>query len=290
MGGRSVPPACPLPRCRDRTAVPALVPTVNGMLQHRRTHDYWHRGGVAEGLAGRVERSGMRPHGRAIAITGASSGIGRGDRVDRAEAGVAVAVGARRADRIEAEAGGRGAVASPPRSRRHPRRGEARGFVETGDEQLAESTALATTRGVMLLGPVTGAETNERRQMIEVDCLGLLYCTHAALPVMGEMGARAHRQRECRRRAPAWSSGRRRGEHDQVGRDRVHRGAAAGGAARERAGDDRRAGLRGDRVAQGQPPIGEGRDAEGQGPDGAGARVRGHRRRDPSTSSPRPLT
>jgi NADP-dependent 3-hydroxy acid dehydrogenase YdfG len=42
--------------------------------------------------------------------------------------------------------------------------------------------------GVMLLGPVEGADTNHWRRMVEVNCLGLLYCTHAALPVMREQG------------------------------------------------------------------------------------------------------
>ena len=41
----------------------------------------------------------------------------------------------------------------------------------------------------MLLGPLQGADPSEWRQMIEVNCLGLLYCTHAALPIMGEQGS-----------------------------------------------------------------------------------------------------
>jgi clavulanate-9-aldehyde reducatase len=41
---------------------------------------------------------------------------------------------------------------------------------------------------VMLLGPVAGADTEHWRRMIEVNLLGLLYCTHAALPIMGEAG------------------------------------------------------------------------------------------------------
>jgi len=42
--------------------------------------------------------------------------------------------------------------------------------------------------GVMLLGPIDGADTKQWRQMIEVNMLGLLYCTHAALPVLREGG------------------------------------------------------------------------------------------------------
>jgi NADP-dependent 3-hydroxy acid dehydrogenase YdfG len=41
----------------------------------------------------------------------------------------------------------------------------------------------------MLLGPVIGADTSEWRRMIDVNLLGLLYCTHAALPIMGEQGS-----------------------------------------------------------------------------------------------------
>ncbi len=42
--------------------------------------------------------------------------------------------------------------------------------------------------GVMLLGPVADADTGEWRRMIQVNLLGLLYCTHAALPLIGAGG------------------------------------------------------------------------------------------------------
>jgi NADP-dependent 3-hydroxy acid dehydrogenase YdfG len=42
--------------------------------------------------------------------------------------------------------------------------------------------------GVMLLGPVAGAEVEHWQRMINVNLLGLLYCTHATLPIMGERG------------------------------------------------------------------------------------------------------
>ena len=40
----------------------------------------------------------------------------------------------------------------------------------------------------MLLGPLQGADPEEWRTMINVNCLGLLYCTHYALPVMRDGG------------------------------------------------------------------------------------------------------
>ena len=48
---------------------------------------------------------------------------------------------------------------------------------------------LVNNAGVMLLGPVEGADTEHWRRMVEVNLLGLLYCTHAALPLMRERGA-----------------------------------------------------------------------------------------------------
>ena len=128
--------------------------------------------------------------GRAIAITGATSGIGEATAVAVAQAGGSVALAGRRRDRLDAvakrveEEGGR-AVALPTDVAVES---EARAFVQHAYEQLGRLDGLVNNAGVMLLGPVTGADTNEWRQMIEVNCLGLLYCTHAALPVMGEQG------------------------------------------------------------------------------------------------------
>jgi len=47
---------------------------------------------------------------------------------------------------------------------------------------------LVNNAGVMLLGPVEGADAAEWRRMVEVNCLGLLYCTRAALPLLREDG------------------------------------------------------------------------------------------------------
>jgi NADP-dependent 3-hydroxy acid dehydrogenase YdfG len=128
--------------------------------------------------------------GKVAAVTGASSGIGEATAIALAGAGAAVSLAARRADRIEALAekigkdGGK-AVAIPTDISKED---EARAFVEGTRDQLGRVDILVNNAGVMLLGPVLGAPTDEWRQMVDVNVLGLLYCTHAALPIMAEGG------------------------------------------------------------------------------------------------------
>ena len=132
----------------------------------------------------------MSLEGKVAAITGASSGIGEATALALSKAGAAVALGARRADRIEAlakriETGGGKALALPMDITVED---EARGFVEATHKQLGRLDILVNNAGVMLLGLVQGADTNDWRRMVEVNILGLLYCTHAALPIMGAQG------------------------------------------------------------------------------------------------------
>jgi NADP-dependent 3-hydroxy acid dehydrogenase YdfG len=128
---------------------------------------------------------------RVVAITGASSGIGEATALACARAGAKVALGARRRDRIEQlaariEADGGRAVAIETDVADEA---SARAFVEGAREQLGGLHGLVNNAGVMLLGPVEGADTDQWRQMVEVNCLGLLYCTHAAIPIMRAEGA-----------------------------------------------------------------------------------------------------
>jgi NADP-dependent 3-hydroxy acid dehydrogenase YdfG len=127
---------------------------------------------------------------RVVAITGATSGIGEATALAAAQAGAAVALAGRRAERLAdlerriEEAGGR-AVAIPTDVADEE---QAREFIAIAHERLGRLDVLVNNAGVMLLGPVEGAEVSEWRRMIEVNCLGLLYCTHAALPLMREGG------------------------------------------------------------------------------------------------------
>jgi NADP-dependent 3-hydroxy acid dehydrogenase YdfG len=129
--------------------------------------------------------------GQVAAITGASSGIGEATAIAFARAGAKVSLAARRADRIEALAkkiadqGGQAEVFPTDVGRED----EARAFIDGTRERLGRVDILVNNAGVMLLGPVIGADTSEWRRMVEVNMLGLLYCTHAVLPIMGEQGS-----------------------------------------------------------------------------------------------------
>jgi clavulanate-9-aldehyde reductase len=129
--------------------------------------------------------------GRVAAITGASSGIGEATAVTLARAGAAVSLAARRGERIDALAeritsdGGRAIAIETDIADE----AQANAFVTRTKEELGRLDVLVNNAGVMLLGPVVGADTSEWRRMIEVNLLGLLYCTHAALPIMGEQGS-----------------------------------------------------------------------------------------------------
>jgi NADP-dependent 3-hydroxy acid dehydrogenase YdfG len=123
---------------------------------------------------------------RVVAITGASSGIGEATAVACARAGAAVSVAARRRDRldelvkrIEAEGGRALAVTADVGEE-----DQARSFVQATHAEFGRLDGLVNNAGVMLLGSIKGAPTEEWRRMINVNVMGVLYCTHAALDIM----------------------------------------------------------------------------------------------------------
>jgi NADP-dependent 3-hydroxy acid dehydrogenase YdfG len=108
-----------------------------------------------------------------------------------AKEGYAVALAARRADRINelcdriSSDGGK-ALAVPTDVADEK---SAAALIETAKSELGSVDVLVNNAGVMLLGPILGADIEHWQRMVNVNVLGLLYCTHAALPIMQEQGS-----------------------------------------------------------------------------------------------------
>ena len=117
-------------------------------------------------------------------ITGASSGIGQATAVALAARGSAVAIAARRRDRLEELAariedhGGKALVIEADVGSRE----QAKQAVERTVSELGRLDTLVNNAGVMLLGPIENAPLDEWETMLSVNAAGLIYCAHAALP------------------------------------------------------------------------------------------------------------
>ncbi len=124
-----------------------------------------------------------RLEGTVALVTGASSGIGEATALVLAEEGAAVALVARRRDRLEALAeriGGAGTALVIEADVSDP--AQAQGAVTAAAAGLGRLDTLVNNAGVMLLGPIVDAPLEEWQRMVNLNLLGLLYCTHAALP------------------------------------------------------------------------------------------------------------
>jgi NADP-dependent 3-hydroxy acid dehydrogenase YdfG len=125
-----------------------------------------------------------RLDGTVALITGASSGIGEATAIALAEHGAAVAVAARRKDRLDdlvarIESAGGKALAIEVDVTDQP---AAIAAVDQTVAELGRLDTLFNNAGVMLLGPIEGAPVDEWDRMIDLNLKGLLYTAHAALP------------------------------------------------------------------------------------------------------------
>jgi len=128
----------------------------------------------------------MKPalEGTVALVTGASSGIGAATAAALAAQGSAVALAARRRDRLDTIAGGirdQGGTALVLESDITDEQ-QATEAVERTVGELGRLDTLINNAGVMLLGPAVGAPLSEWQRMVDLNVLGLLYCAHAALP------------------------------------------------------------------------------------------------------------
>ncbi|HLL64154.1 MAG TPA: SDR family NAD(P)-dependent oxidoreductase [Micromonosporaceae bacterium] len=122
--------------------------------------------------------------GKVALVTGASSGIGRATARALAGQGADVAIGARRTDRLkelheEIVALGVRALAVELDVNDEA---SCRRSVDQTVAELGGLDILINNAGVMLLGQIEGADTEDWRRMMATNVLGLMYMTHAGLP------------------------------------------------------------------------------------------------------------
>ncbi len=134
--------------------------------------------------------------GTVALVTGASSGIGEAAARALAARGAAVAIAARRKDRLDGLAraiereGGRALAIETDVTDRE----QAGVAVQRAVEDLGRLDCVVNNAGVMLLGPILDAPTEEWDRMIALNLQGLLHVTHAALPHLIEAAERRPRR------------------------------------------------------------------------------------------------
>jgi len=135
---------------------------------------------VADGLNGKV-----------AVVTGASSGIGEATVQTLAGEGATVVAGARRKERLDeliervSQDGGKAIAVQCDVTDEE----QAHDLVRTAVEKFGRIDILVNNAGVMLLSTVGKSLSEQWRTMFEVNVMGLLYTTDAAIGYMKEQGS-----------------------------------------------------------------------------------------------------
>ena len=128
--------------------------------------------------------------GKIAVVTGASSGIGAATAEALAAEGASVVIAARREDRladltqrIEGNGGKVLAAACDVTDE-----AQAHGLIRKAEDEFGRVDILVNNAGVMLLSAVGKGLSDEWRRMFDVNVLGLLYATDAAIETMKKQG------------------------------------------------------------------------------------------------------
>jgi NADP-dependent 3-hydroxy acid dehydrogenase YdfG len=134
---------------------------------------------------------GDRLNGKVAVVTGASSGIGEATVRALAVEGAAVVAGARRKERLDelvervSRDGGEAIAVECDVTDEQ----QAHDLVSRAVEEFGSIDVLVNNAGVMLLSTVGKSLSDQWRAMFEVNVMGLLYATDAAISHMKEQGS-----------------------------------------------------------------------------------------------------
>ncbi len=130
--------------------------------------------------------------GKVAVITGASSGIGEATAEALAAEGASIVVAARREDRlsdlvgrINGKNGGKAISVEYDVTDEE----QAHALIRRAKDELGRVDILVNNAGVMQLSKIEKGLSDEWRTMFNVNVLGLLYATDAAIEVMKEQGS-----------------------------------------------------------------------------------------------------
>ena len=132
-----------------------------------------------------------RLDGTVALVTGASSGIGEATALALAAEGARIAAAARRSDRLDAlvkriaERGGQALALVVDVATE----AQVREMVQRTHATWGRIDILVNDAGVAHLGLIDGANTADWREMVNVNLLGVMYATHAVLPLMKAQGS-----------------------------------------------------------------------------------------------------
>ena len=124
--------------------------------------------------------------GKVALVTGASSGIGEATALALARAGARVAIAARRRERLDgvarriADLRSESLVLEADVARPE----EAESIVSRTVDRWGRLDVLVNNAGLMLLSPVDRARVEDWRRMLDLNLLGVMVATRAALPHM----------------------------------------------------------------------------------------------------------